>query len=616
MKTLAVWYLFHCSTVTAFLSTNPSLASRIQAPSTSEAGPLASKSEAASHRTSIRFPSSSPSSSSSSLCSVSPKTTAADAKANTKQKKKNIRGKPKANKDAGPKMRIEEPCNVVFTHTNADFDTLAAAVALSLLWSQKTFPERPTHVVLPRGVHPVVQRFLAFHKHLLPLRGFKTILPEDVHAIGVVDAQSASRIGRGKSWLESARSIHVFDHHDTNKDPSETTSSNDSSKPSQSKKKEGEATTAPAPAPTDTSNSLIDMATEVVIDMVGSTTTLLVERLRDAGIRPQPHEATLFVLGIRADTGGLVYESTTLRDAAALLWCLEQGASQTAISEFAISRIGEEQRYVLNLALQKTETTIFRGLRVSTVLVGEDDDGEHHEYIAGLAQVCEELLDLTDSDVFLLGATHQSGKGGSKDKAQWVSLIGRASPRAVGVDLNQIMRKYGGGGHPKAAAAAVRCEGPSDGETSARGTLEAATKMVESQIPEQLVASSFMAPMQVLVTVSAEDSVASARQVFEERRLKSAPVIDSITNQFKGSLKLNDLVKAIRSGRSEDKVRGILRSSVDTVLPETSIADLEELMVDKGVGRIPVVDEEGVLVGLVTRTDLLRQHKLYDAANF
>mmetsp|Transcript_31738 Transcript_31738/g.76836 ORF Transcript_31738/g.76836 Transcript_31738/m.76836 type:complete len:618 (+) Transcript_31738:199-2052(+) len=605
MKTLAVWCLFHCSAVTAFLSTNPPLPSRIPNPSTS--GPLTSQqTETSSFRTSIRF-------SSSSLCSTSPKATTTDVEADIdnasttserKQKKKNIRGKPKPKKDGSPMMRIEEPCNVVFTHTNADFDTLAAAVALSLLWSQKTYPERPTHVVLPRGVHPVVQRFLAFHKHLLPLRGFKTILPEDVHAIGVVDAQSASRIGRGKSWLDNARSIHVFDHHDPH-DPSETT--NDSKK--SSNKKDGETTTA------DSSNSLIDMATEVVIDMVGSTTTLLVERLRDAGIKPQPHEATLFVLGIRADTGGLVYESTTLRDASALLWCLEQGASQTAISEFAISRIGEDQRYVLNLALQNTETTIIRGLRVSTVLVGEDDD-EHQEYVAGLAQVCEELLDLTDSDVFVLGATHQSGKGGSKDKAQWVSLIGRASPRAVGVDLNQIMRTFGGGGHPKAAAAAVRCEGPADGETSARGTLRAATKMVESQIPEQLVASSFMAPMHVLVTVSTEDSVAFAREVFEGRRLKSAPVIDPTTNQFKGSLKLNDLVKAIRSGRSEDKVRGILRSSVNTVLPETPLADLEELMVEKGVGRIPVVDEEGVLVGLVTRTDLLRQHKLYDAANF
>ena len=32
-------------------------------------------------------------------------------------------------------------------------------------------------------------------------------------------------------------------------------------------------------------------------------------------------------------------------------------------------------------------------------------------------------------------------------------------------------------------------------------------------------------------------------------------------------------------------------------------------------GRLPVVDEEGKLLGLVTRTDVLRQHKLYDGLN-
>ena len=115
--------------------------------------------------------------------------------------------------DEGKSLR--EHCNVVFTHTNADFDSFAAAVALSMLWSKEQ-PDLPTHVVLPRGVNPVLQRFLAYHKHLLPVRGFKTIQPEDVNSIGVVDAQSAARIGRGRAWLKEARSIHIYDHHEGN----------------------------------------------------------------------------------------------------------------------------------------------------------------------------------------------------------------------------------------------------------------------------------------------------------------------------------------------------------------------------------------------------------------
>ena len=74
---------------------------------------------------------------------------------------------------------LSEPCNVVLTHVNADFDSLAAAVALAKLWSIQR-PEVPTHVVLPRGANPLATRFNAYHKHLLPLRGFNTISPADV----------------------------------------------------------------------------------------------------------------------------------------------------------------------------------------------------------------------------------------------------------------------------------------------------------------------------------------------------------------------------------------------------------------------------------------------------
>ena len=544
-----------------------------------------------------------------------------------------------------------EPCNVVFTHTNADFDSLAAAVALSLLWSKSDKPELPTHVVLPRGTHPVVQRFLAFHKHLLPLRGFKTIMPEDVHAIGVVDAQGASRIGRGQSWLDNAQSIHIYDHHDgqlpSKKKKGKSDTDGNAANASQNKEE------SPSSPP-----SLVDRATEVVIDKVGSTTTLLVEKLKDAGITPAPHEATLFCLGIRADTGGLVYESTTLRDAAALLWCMQNGASQTAISEFGVTKMtGETQRIVLQTALRDAHTDVVNGLRVSSVLVSTDDSQD--TYVAGLAQVCEEIMDLTDSDVFLLGATHKSGSGGNnksqnrkkaagggKSCTQWISLIGRASARAVGVDLNYVMHQFQGGGHPKAAAAALRCKNDdqysmhhddaeeesseggdhisadreivsveelvclaNSGELSAQAALDTAVQMIQDQIPEQLIASSFMNPN--VITVDMDCTVAEAHTLFEEYKLKSTPIVDQY-GKFKSSLKLSDIVKAVRAGRSNDKIKSMIRPGIKTVLPDTELAELEHLLIHEGVGRIPVIDDEGILLGLITRTDVLRQHNFYE----
>ena len=81
--------------------------------------------------------------------------------------------------------------------------------------------------------------------------------------------------------------------------------------------------------------------------------------------------------------------------------------------------------------------------------------------------------------------------------------------------------------------------------------------------------------------------------------------------KFRSSIKYNDLIKASRAGRTSEKLKGMIRPSLQTVLPETTLEKLEDLLVNKNIGRIPVVDDDGIFVGMITRTDILRQHKLY-----
>ena len=306
---------------------------------------------------------------------------------------------------------LEEPCNVVLTHTNCDFDSLASAVALAKLWSVQR-PELPTHVVLPRGANPLVARFLAYHKHLLPIRGFNTIAPSDVRAVGVVDAQTRDRLGPGAAWLEHATHVAVYDHHSQNENDIQPD--------------------------------------ELVVEAVGSSTTVLVELLQGLSDVPaaalSEAEATLLALGIRADTGALAFPSTTPRDGAALVWLMTQGTSQQAISEFGHARLAQAQRDVLTQALSASVVTEHHGLKVSVVTV---DTGRG--FITGMARVAEELMELGSSDVVLLGVVHFNAKGHA-----FLNLIGRCGSRAVTVDLNTLMSSFGGGGHPAAAAASVR----------------------------------------------------------------------------------------------------------------------------------------------------------------
>ena len=473
---------------------------------------------------------------------------------------------------------------MVLTHTNTDFDSLASAVALAKLWSIER-SDYPTHVVMPRGSNPHVQKFLTYHKHLLPLRGFSTIQPEDVQMVGVVDTQSRDRLGPAERWLANASHVAVWDHHTAVKgdiDPD-----------------------------------------ELVLETTGSLTTVLVEKLQEREVELTEAEASLFALGIRADTGALSYVGTSPRDGEALVWLMKHGASQSAIAEFGHARLSAVQRDVLAEALQKTTRIKHEGVSIGTVHVHTG-----RGFITGLAAVAEELLQLMSLEVVLLGVVHQNAKG-----QPFLSLIGRAGSRASSVDLNEVMERWGGGGHAAASACSLRLSeaeevataamAADDGdegqqvrraalaqmETAAYGYLAQALQQVVGQLPTQKTATDLMTKK--VFCVSPDDSMDEARLTMLRVGKKSTPVVDA-DGKFVGVLKYNAVIKAAKANKQAQQVKAWMRRDVTTCSASTPLDELELTMESSGAGRLPVVDDEGKLLGLVTRTDVLRERNLYD----
>jgi CBS domain-containing protein len=56
------------------------------------------------------------------------------------------------------------------------------------------------------------------------------------------------------------------------------------------------------------------------------------------------------------------------------------------------------------------------------------------------------------------------------------------------------------------------------------------------------------------------------------------------------------------------KVSDIMTKEVVTALPDTSVNLIARLMADKGISGIPVVNEAGELVGLVTELDMVERN--------
>jgi len=627
--------------------------------------------------------------------------------------------------------------NVVLTHCTADFDSLASAVGLAKLWScdhsavKSEFDsssEFPTFVVLPRGAHPSVQRFLALHKHLFPIRSLKS-LPSDLsglNRLGLVDAQRRDRIGPAEPLLDYAKRITVVDHHLD-------------------------------------SESDIPEASDYVLDKVGSVSTLIVERLMEANLDVDgltEAEATLLALGIHADTGSLCFDSTTPRDAAALSWVMAQGASQAAIAEHAKSSLSHEQQGVLTQALINTNSTVVHGVTVSSVLLTADG------FINGLAAVTQDALELSSSDVYLLGLVYEPRAGGQRknkkrgpgprittqllkddsgesflmetsvpkgeeeellmqrlrtafdrkdldgsgylDKKELSAALAASGIIATQQSVNGLMNamdqdgnglidfdefvlfakkartmqsestkkqpctliiigrvkagvnmksiklgklleeKFGGGGHAKAASATVRL----NEESEAAGIMaDLVQELIQTSLQAQPTVGDFMtAPV---LSIKPDMTEAQVEDFFTRYDVRALPVVDdkndviglvtykevaaakqrlwnkeqkrlrqaaeNKSNHTKTKKPLSEEAQKLADERRKrgSTVKAWMKQHVKTVEAGLTIAQVEAILLENDVGCIPVVQDGTMqLVGMVTRTDLLRQHRYYPSLHY
>ena len=145
----------------------------------------------------------------------------------------------------------------------------------------------------------------------------------------------------------------------------------------------------------------------------------------------------------------------------------------------------------------------------------------------------------------------------------------------------------------------------------AQALLAALAAEVRAQVPAEVLAESIMT--RALITLRPDQTVDEARAVLTQHGIKGAPVVDGETGKLVGLLKFSDLVKAAQGGRGSGKVKGVVRTNVPTVSPQMTFVELEEFVMERGIGRLPVLSDSGELVGIITRTDILRHHNLYSS---
>jgi tRNA nucleotidyltransferase (CCA-adding enzyme) len=430
--------------------------------------------------------------------------------------------------------------DLILCHTTADFDTLGAAVGLTRLLPG-------SKIVLTGGSHPPVRDFLALHRDEYPLIERRSVNPEKIRSLTVVDTQVRDRLGKAAEWLDLPHlgEIIVYDHH------------------------LGQESDIPA--------------TRSHLSSVGAATTLIVEQLQQQQISLTSAEATVMALGIHVDTGSLTFDQSTPRDALALAWLMQQGASLSVISTYRDPGLSLQLQQLLTESLENLEYICLRGYTIAWVILKTD------AFVPGLSSLASELVELTEIDAILLANEYTFGENDLR-----LTVIGRSQiPKT---NLNLLFQLLGGGGHSQAASLNLRGV---DSEAILKQLLDG----VKAQIPHPPTARDLMSsPVR---TILPETTIAEAQRILLRYGHSGLSVVDT-QEQLVGIISRRDLDIALHHGFSHSPVKGYMTRNLKTITPDTTLPQIEALMVTYDIGRLPVLENEQ-LVGLVTRTDVLRE---------
>ncbi|WP_018921515.1 CBS domain-containing protein [Salsuginibacillus kocurii] len=312
-----------------------------------------------------------------------------------------------------------------------------------------------------------------------------------------------------------------------------------------------------------------------VVEATGACITILIEKLQKKDIRISSLEATLFGLGLYTDTGSLSYPSTTVRDLQASAFLLANGMNFDLIGRFSEQILSQEEQHTFQKLLEQAEDIELDGL---TVLVTTH---EQEEYISGLGTLASKLMETTGVDgVFLLI------RAGKK-----TFITARSSSDRL--DVRLLMQVFKGGGHARAGSAVLK-------EADITATKKELTDHIHQALRPALTAEVIMSsPVKYTEEHIRIDEV---KELMFRYGHSGLPVVKE--GNLIGIISRRDVDKAMHHGLGHAPIKGFMSKDPVSIALNTSLEEIQRLMIQHNIGRLPVVDKE-TMVGIVSRTNVL-----------
>jgi CBS domain-containing protein/anti-sigma regulatory factor (Ser/Thr protein kinase) len=107
-----------------------------------------------------------------------------------------------------------------------------------------------------------------------------------------------------------------------------------------------------------------------------------------------------------------------------------------------------------------------------------------------------------------------------------------------------------------------------------------------------------------VITVTPDTTMSELKEILRLNRISGAPVLDG--GKLVGIISIEDLIKALEKGDIHAPVRDRMVTKLVTVQGNESVVEAVKRFAQYKVGRLPVVDEQRKLVGILTGGDITR----------
>ncbi len=431
---------------------------------------------------------------------------------------------------------------LITTHINADFDGLAAMVAARKIYPDAVMAFSGSQ---ERNVRDFISQNLVYSYDFVKI---KDIDLKKVDTLILVDTRSSERIGPFKECLTNPDiTLHLYDHHLQNSG---------------------------------------DLRGEVeVIENYGSTTTLLVNILKEQKISINPTEATILALGIYEDTGCLTHLTTVPEDLMAAAWLLEKGAKLDLVAQFITHELTSTQISILHELMKTAKKYTIQDIPIVVITHSFLD------YVDQFALIVKRFMAMENLNV-LFALISMGGR---------IYMIARS--RIADVDVGIIARDLGGGGHATAASATLKD----------MTLIEAQEKLIHTlhrHILPQPIACEMMSKPAITITPSS--TIAEVNALLTRYNITAAPVQTDIqtapdaNHPILGIITRQVVEKAMHHALGDRPVSDYMTSDAKTLPLKATLADIQELIIENRQRLIPIV-QDNILMGVITRTDLLNR---------